>query len=151
MKKQECKHGHDTLVLGRTSSGNCRACNKAWSTNHPGYSQQYQARKPFECWILRTFNNMHSRVKGVLGKHNRGGWAGLPICTLPEFKAWCIEHRGDWDALQATYLVTESRADAPSINRIVGEYGYSVDNLELLTVSQNSRAGGRTPKNRRAR
>lgn len=44
MKKQFCKHGHDTFVTGRDSTSHCIACKKEWFTGRSDYNKEYYKR-----------------------------------------------------------------------------------------------------------
>ena len=142
-KKQFCVKGHNTFITGRTQSSNCVICYNEWVKGHPGYHSKYilqwKLENPFEYWIIHTYARMQIRVKGRKDVHNRGHWKGLPICSMEEFRGWADTQKNLWEQLQAVYSVTKRRGDAPSINRKDPPLGYAVTNLELKTVSQNSR------------
>ena len=41
---QFCIRNHDTFITGRTKSGVCKACNKVWTIEHPGYFEEYNVK-----------------------------------------------------------------------------------------------------------
>lgn len=134
----------------------CKACRKAYQQlprikasyvkadkqfllNHPNYRKTDNPKYKFELWITATYTRMKHRTLGSNGAHNRGHWLGQPICSYSEFKQWALTQRDIWTSIHKRYAKTKKRGDAPSINRIDSDLGYEISNLELKTVSQNSR------------
>jgi hypothetical protein len=100
---------------------------------------KWKEEHPFEVWAMGVYNKMRYRTIGYKGFHNRGHWKGLELCPQDDFREWAEEQYDVWFKLNKKYKKTHSRKDAPSINRKDTSKGYIVDNLEIITVSENSR------------
>lgn len=91
--------------------------------------------------IFKTkYSNMLSRVESKWGKNY--AVAGRDICTKEDFILWCLEldnfkkfqriHNA-WRDSGYEYKLT------PSIDRIDNDGGYTLDNMQWLTVSKNNK------------
>lgn len=92
--------------------------------------------------LMRIYRNMLSRVSGVQKKKYHL-YEGKEILPKDEFYAWadnCEEfQRLYWDWVASDF----DRKLAPSVDRIDPTRGYTVDNMQWLTHSENSRRGGK--------
>lgn len=88
-------------------------------------------------FLVRCYRNMLSRVVGVQ-KREAQYYQGLPILPKTVFYLWSL---GDpvfeqlWLRWQAAGL---DRKLTPSIDRIDATLGYTLDNMQWVTHSQNS-------------
>tara|TARA_R110000737_G_scaffold353117_1_gene402437 strand:+ start:14046 stop:14462 length:417 start_codon:yes stop_codon:yes gene_type:complete len=91
-------------------------------------------------FLMRLYRNMQSRINGVQkAKHHlyKGKYL-LPRC---EFYEWSKPNESfkclfkDWEA--SNY----SRKLTPSVDRVDSTKGYTVENMEWVTHSENSRRG----------
>lgn len=98
-------------------------------------------------FLMRTYRNMESRVKGIQYKKAHL-YLGLELLPREEFYNWAIADLNFWK-LYADWSTAEfKRTLTPSINRIDTSKGYVLNNIEWLTHSENSRLGAinRKPK-----
>lgn len=67
---------------------------------------------------------------------------GKPIVSRDEFVAWGLAHP-DYLRLHAKWVESDYvRRLSPSIDRIDPDKGYTLDNMQWLTVEENTRKGG---------
>lgn len=131
--KSDCKYG---------VAGTCRVCKnakqrKTRSANKNSFTKGYE--KTLNGYLMRTYRNMLSRVKGVL-KKKAHLYEGLDILSKEEFYTWSLS--SNYPQLLEAYK--ESGYDAklaPSIDRVDSSRGYVLDNIRWLTHSENSRLG----------
>jgi hypothetical protein len=86
------------------------------------------------------YAGMRQRVEG---RHVRNPvlWAGLPILPQDEFLRWALTHP-EFTALHAAWAASDYKIKlAPSVDRIRSWEGYTLDNMQWLTHSENSRRG----------
>lgn len=87
-------------------------------------------------FLSKLYSNMHSRVQGKTA-HDRGRWKGKSIMPKDVFLVWAKNH-SDFLALYKRYAQAKfDRRLAPSVNRMDSKKGYSLDNIEWVTNSQN--------------
>jgi hypothetical protein len=85
----------------------------------------------------RIYSNMKQRVEGR-GAHNRGNWKGKPILPKEVFKTWARNHSIFLGLYKQWTMSNFDIKLAPSVNRINSSKGYTLDNMEWMTNSQNS-------------
>jgi hypothetical protein len=91
-------------------------------------------------FMMRLYRNMKSRVSGVQ-KQKFHLYQGKTLLSKEEFYEW-FKNNKDKDELFRKY--EESGFDrklAPSVDRIDSSKGYELDNIRLITHSENSRLG----------
>jgi len=91
-------------------------------------------------YLMRTYRNMLSRTNGVL-KSKAHLYFGLEIMSKEEFYSWSLKDEA-FLSLFATYK--ESGWDfknAPSIDRINTQKGYTRENSRWISHKENSRLG----------
>lgn len=96
-------------------------------------------------FIVRTYSNMRGRV---IGQNTRAPhiYVGKPILGRDEFYAWAMQNS---DFLQLFKTWEDSgfvRKLTPSINRVNGLGGYTVGNMEWLTLAENCLLGAHSPR-----
>ena len=87
--------------------------------------------------LRKTYEGMSRRVRGK-AKGNEHIYGGLSICSRKEFMQWASN---DTNFLRLFNAWLESGCEysiSPSIDRIDNERGYDLDNIQWLTVSENS-------------
>lgn len=91
-----------------------------------------------EFFLKGTYIGMQYRVRGMAEKIAHI-YEGLPICSQEEFMAWSLSDNTfkevwfQWKTSGYEYRLT------PSIDRIDNDAGYTLDNMQWLTVSDNTR------------
>ena len=80
---------------------------------------------------------MKKRVRGKCNAKSKS-YVGLPICGRVEFREWAEANEqftilwDNWHASGKLYKLT------PSVDRLVEEKGYVLENMQWLTVSENT-------------
>jgi len=90
--------------------------------------------------LMRIYRNMESRIKGVQ-RQKYHLYAGKELLGREQFYEWALsspEFHRLFDAWEAS---SYQRILAPSIDRIDSSKGYTLDNMEWVTHSENSRRG----------
>ena len=88
--------------------------------------------------LMLTYNNMKRRVDGYVKPHI---YNGLAICERNDFYEWC-KRNDDFISLYKDWIDSGcERKLSPSIDRIDSNKGYSIDNIQWITHSENSRKG----------
>ena len=106
--------------------------------NGNAYTKKYE--KTEKGFLMRLYRNMQSRITGVQKlKHHL--YAGKPLLEREEFYKWALNNE-QFKALFLAYTESEfDRKLAPSVDRIDSEKGYTLENMEWVTHSENSRRG----------
>jgi hypothetical protein len=95
----------------------------------------------------RRYAHMKARQEGR-ATHQSSGALGKPICTYEEFEAWCIDFTNLQEFLTLYFewaLNGFNRWDSPSIDRKDPKKGYTVDNLQWLSFSDNCIKNNKDP------
>ena len=100
-----------------------------------GRCQRYQ-RTPKGFW-MRLYRNMQSRVTGVQ-KLKAHLYFGKELLPREDFYEWANNSKHFWVLWEAWIESGYDRKLTPSVNRIDSTRGYTLDNMEWLTNSQNS-------------
>ena len=98
--------------------------------------------------LMRCYRNMESRILGIQSaKHHL--YRGKELLSREEFYEWAMAshefHRlfREWE--ESGYQMRL----APSVDRIDSQRGYTPDNMQWVTHSENSRRGATSPHRRR--
>lgn len=94
-------------------------------------------RNTKEGYIHVQYTNMRRRVTGKQPGAEK--YTGLPICSKEEYKTWVLgQDRFHllWDEFVAQKKPTRL---APSVDRINTEGGYTLDNMQIITHSDNAK------------
>ena len=90
---------------------------------------------------MRLYRNMKSRIEGVQKtKHHL--YEGKELISKEEFLDWAIDNEEFLMLLSDYKLSGYDRKLAPSVDRVDSEKGYTIDNMEWVNMSENSRRGG---------
>jgi|TARA_R110000737_G_C14519523_1_gene475140 hypothetical protein len=88
--------------------------------------------------LMMTYNNMNRRVRGYVKPHL---YNGLELCTREEFYSWSSTNES-FVLLYKEWVDSDySRSLSPSIDRIDSSLGYTFENMQWITLSENSRRG----------
>jgi hypothetical protein len=92
--------------------------------------------------LMRTYRNMQSRVLGILQKKAHL-YRGLEILGREEFYDWALSSP-EFHALYDGWVESGYRCGfSPSVDRIDPSKGYTLDNMEWVSHSENSRRASR--------
>lgn len=88
--------------------------------------------------LMMTYNNMSRRVRGYVKPHL---YNGLELCAREEFYNWSTTNES-FVLLYKEWVDSDySRSLSPSIDRIDSSLGYTFENMQWITFSENSRRG----------
>ena len=113
------------------------------------HSKEHNQRRRLACnkyektpkgFIMRLYRNMKSRVNGVQ-KLKYHLYKDLYLMPRDDFYDWALSNP-KFTKLFSAYIDSGfERKLAPSVDRIDSSKGYSLDNIEFVTMSENSRRG----------
>lgn len=88
--------------------------------------------------LMMTYNNMNRRVRGYAKPHL---YNGLELCAREDFYNWSLSNESfvllykEW--VDSDYIKSLS----PSIDRVDSSLGYTFENMQWITLAENSRRG----------
>lgn len=109
----------------RKKNGN--ACTKKYEKTKKGF-------------LMRLYRNMQSRIKGIQ-KLKFHLYDGKEILSRDSFYNWALSCKEFHELFQKYEEAHFDRKLAPSVDRIDSSKGYSLNNMEWVTHSENSRRG----------
>jgi hypothetical protein len=114
------------------------------------YQREYRKRnnnlctkkyeKSIDGFLMRLYRNMKSRIDGVQ-KKKAHLYENKELFSKQDFYSWAKDHPSFLALWQAYQESSFERKKAPSVDRIDSSKGYSFDNVEWVTHSENSRRG----------
>ena len=111
-------------------------------TNNAATKKYEKTKKGF---LMRLYRNMQSRIEGVQAqKHHL--YEGKELLPRNEFYRWALASKDFHVIFEAWERHGHVRKLAPSVDRIDSDLGYSIENMEWVTHSENSRRGALSPK-----
>lgn len=139
-----CKDKKKASLFNKDASRSSGYSNKCRECMHSYQETWYSSdRKTIHGFLQRLYNNMKKRVEGR-NSQNPHYWAGKPILPKETFFEWSRNHP-DFLRLFKRWILTDCDIKlSPSINRINSKKGYTLDNIEWVTMSQNSSLAGAT-------
>lgn len=112
--------------------------NEAEKQQHNNYMKAYWVKysKTKKGFVQRLYTKMKSRIKGTHG-HNNHLYVGKEILDKEVFYHW-IASNNEFNKLfiqwgQGGY----KRSDVPTIDRLNSAIGYTIDNIEVVTFTEN--------------
>lgn len=91
--------------------------------------------------LVRTYRNMLSRVLGIQKKKEHL-YSGLAVLDKELFYEWSLRN-SDFNTLFDAWVKSGyDRKLSPSIDRKDTSVGYTLENIQWITHSENSRQGG---------
>lgn len=91
--------------------------------------------------LVRTYRNMLSRVLGIQKKKEHL-YGGLAVLDKELFYEWSLRN-SDFNTLFDAWVKSGyDRKLSPSIDRKDTSVGYTLENIQWITHSENSRQGG---------
>lgn len=92
-------------------------------------------------FLMRLYRNMQSRIKGVQ-KSKSHLYLGKEILDKLEFYDWALLNPNFHTLFEKYEKSNFERKLAPSVDRIDPSKGYIINNIEFITMSENSSRGG---------
>lgn len=105
-----------------------------------GDAQTKKYEKTHNGFLMRMYRNMKSRIRGVQ-KEKYHLYEGKELLSKDEFYKWAKNSMEFYNLFQIYRDSGFNRKLAPSVDRIDSSKGYSIDNMEWVTHSENSRRG----------
>lgn len=91
-------------------------------------------------FLMRLYRNMKSRIEGVqTTKHHL--YQGKSLLSKEDFYEWAFNSPEFHKLFTAWEDNDHDRKLTPSVDRVDSSLGYSLDNMEWVTHSENSRRG----------
>lgn len=98
-------------------------------------------------FLMRLYRNMESRITGIQ-KEKFHLYEGRFLIPRDTFYEWSNKNE-KFQTLYKDYVVSGyDRKLAPSVDRIDSSKGYELDNIEWVTMSENSRRGALSRHNK---
>lgn len=123
-----CKATYDSATFHKNQTV-CKVCH-AW--------RMRQYRRTLQGFLDQKYTAMSKRVRG-LDTNCLHTVKGLPILSRQEFYSWC-EAQSQLETMFAKYARSGFKFRwCPTVDRIDGSKGYTVDNMQFLYQFQNAR------------
>ena len=134
VKHKECKDGHTNC---------CKKCKlelqkiSRQKTNNK-YTKIYE--KTIAGFLMRAYRNMHSRISGIQYKKHHL-YVGKSILSKDDFYNWTISNNDFMNLFAIWQKSNYQNKLTPSVDRLDVKLGYSIDNMQWITHSENSKKG----------
>ncbi len=121
----------------------CRLCRnedqkRRRNSSGNGATKRYEKTK--NGYLMRTYRNMKSRVKGIL-KKKAHLYSGLEILDREDFYAWA-KASSEFERLFKEWVASDYNSRlSPSIDRVDSSVGYILENMRWLPHWENSQLG----------
>jgi hypothetical protein len=113
--------------------------------NNNATSKKYE--KTDKGFLVRVYRNMLSRVSGVT-KNKNHLYLGLEILDKNTFYEWSLQNNDFKELFTYWLMCNYERKYTPSIDRIDSKKGYTLDNIQWITFSENCRKGHQSRYNK---
>ena len=115
-----------------------------WEKENPEKRREIVKRykRTLKGMILERYKEMRCRVEGKRprGKHR---YEGLSICSKSDFLNWSMSNL-KLISIYCTWVISNyQRKLSPSVDRINPARGYDLNNIQWITLSENSSKGGK--------
>ena len=101
------------------------------------YCNSHATKVSMSRFLSNLYKKMRQRVQGIRVSRDSKYWIGKPILAKDIFLLWSKNHPDFLRLYKEWKSLDYDRKFTPSVNRINSAKGYSLDNLEWLTTSQN--------------
>lgn len=108
------------------------------SLNNNLTTKKYEKTK--KGFLMRLYRNMESRINGVQ-KMKFHLYKGKGLLSREDFYQWALLNESFLSLFDTYEKENYNRKLAPSVDRINSDLGYSLENMEWVTHSENSRRG----------
>lgn len=134
---------HPQMLDGTVNK--CKSCNKKdvqknYQTKLDKYKEydKNRQRTSLNRILSHRYNAMRQRVEGR-GKHKYSSM-GMEILSRIEFMKWYENTKEQFESLYDNWAKSGfTRKLTPSVDRINNNKGYTADNMQWITQSENSR------------
>lgn len=101
-------------------------------------------------FLMRLYRNMESRIKGVQ-KQKFYLYKDKELLSREDFYNWATDNLQFKELFKNYENSNYDRKQAPSVDRVNSDLGYTINNMEFVTMSENSRRGSLSGKNKRSK
>jgi len=108
------------------------------ASNNNSDTRKYE--KTHKGFAMRLYRNMQSRVDGVQWR-KKHLYENLTILPREQFYEWILSNETFLKLFEDYKASGYQRKLAPSVDRLDSLKGYELDNMEIVTMSENSRRG----------
>lgn len=105
-----------------------------------GNAYTYKYEKTIKGFLMRLYRNMDSRINGVQAAKAHL-YQGKFLLPRDEFYQWALGSPEFYQLFGEYKASGFLRALAPSVDRMNSDYGYTTNNMEWVTMRENSRRG----------
>lgn len=105
-----------------------------------GNAYTYKYEKTIKGFLMRLYRNMDSRINGIQATKAHL-YQGKYLLPREEFYEWALGSPEFYQLFGEYKAAGFERALAPSVDRIDSAYGYTTNNMEWVTMRENSRRG----------
>lgn len=117
----------------------------AWQREHrklTGNSDTKRYEKTKRGFLVRLYRNMQSRITGVQ-KQKAHLYIGKTLLEREVFYVWAMSSNTFHLLFDAWEKAGYPQKYTPSVDRINSALGYNLDNIEWVTMSENSSRGAK--------
>lgn len=113
-------------------------CRKHYNCSAYNRLRRLTYRRTPSGYVRVTYASMRGRVRGTATRKRTAYiYLNLPICSKQEFVQWSLDN-AQFHRLHRNWVLSNyNNKLSPSINRIDPRGGYTINNVEWLTMSQN--------------
>lgn len=105
-----------------------------------GNSVTKKYEKTHKGFLMRLYRNMKSRITGIQ-KSKYHLYEGKELLSKDDFYVWAVNQQTFYALFGRYQAANFDRKLAPSVDRIDSTRGYTTNNMEFVTHSENSRRG----------
>lgn len=117
----------------------CKSCKNEYIRNYRqknGFRSIKKYEKTKKGFLVRMYRNMKSRIEGIQKRHFHL-YAGKDLISKDEFYQFALNNKSFHELFAIWEQNNYARRLAPSIDRIDSKFGYSLDNIQFITFSEN--------------
>lgn len=96
--------------------------------------------KTINGFLMRMYRNMQSRVMGIQ-KPKAHLYVGKDLLSRESFYSWAKNNESFYKLWDVYISAGYERKLAPTVDRVDSDKGYTLDNMEWVSHSENSRRG----------
>lgn len=96
-------------------------------------------------YLMRIYRNMKSRISGIQ-KEKYHLYKNKELLSKEDFYKWAENSESFTELFKKYKEYGHERKLAPSVDRIDSSKGYTLDNMEWVTMSENSSRGAKSKK-----
>ncbi len=116
------------------------------STGFINYCSTHQHNATITSFLNKVYNDMRARVNGKTKKSDSKYYVGKPILAKEIFVLWAKNHPDFLRLYKQYYMSRFDRKLSPSVNRMDSNLGYTLGNIEWVTLSNNCMMAGSAKK-----